>query len=89
MKKKIVILLLIIWLLVFLTDIVYALTISRPIFMIESEGGERIDYYGLGYSMTHWYSWSGDGGFSINPIRYIILNCVIIGFLLIRKKRKR
>ena len=88
MKKKIAMIALILWLLIFLTDIICAFTISRPIFMLEAMGGERTDYYGLGYSITHWYSWSGDEGFSINPIPYIVINCGIIGYLLIKKKRK-
>jgi len=53
MKKKIIVVIMIIWFLVFLIDIICAFTISKPIFMLESVGGERTDYYGLGYSMTH------------------------------------
>ena len=78
MKKKIIAVILIIWFLVFLIDIICAFTISKPIFMLESVGGERTDYLGLGYSMTHWYSWSGDGGFSVNPLIYLVANGLIL-----------
>ena len=88
MKRKIVITLLVLWLLIFLTDVLCSLFFSHPIFMWMVPGGERTDYFGLGYSITHWYSWFGDGGFSINPIPYIVINCGIIGYLLIKKKRK-
>lgn len=89
MKKRIIVIILIIWFFIFLVDIICAFTISRPIFMLESVGGERTDYYGLGYSMTHWYSWFGDGGFSINPFIYLIVNGLIIAVLLRNRKHRK
>ncbi len=88
MKKKTLDIIRIIWLVIFLIDIICAFTISRPIFMLESVGGERTDYYGLGYSMTHWHSWHGDGGFSINPLIYLILNGLIIVLSLRNRKHR-
>lgn len=91
MKKKSIFIVLIIWLLVFLVDIICAFTISKPVFMLETVGGEMTNYYGLGYSMTHLYENTPDGyrdgGFEVNPVLYLVTNGFIIILLLRHKKR--
>ena len=47
---------LILWLGIFITDVVCAFTIGKPVFMIARAGGDITQYIGLGYGITRSYA---------------------------------
>jgi hypothetical protein len=93
MKKKIVIILLITWLFVFITDIICAYMINRPIFMILMNGGGIDPYWGLGYFINIYHSppFPGESVYysdpEIHPWLYLIANTLIIGWLIIKRRK--
>lgn len=91
MKRKVIYIILLIWLAMILVDIICAFTISRPIFMLPVEGGEVTLYYGIGYTMKHYYEMTPDGywdgGFFVNPLLYLFINGIVLFKLVTNKKR--
>lgn len=93
MKRKILSAILIIWLAIFLIDIICAFAFSRPIFMLEVPGCEITQYYGIGYTMNHYYGMLPEGyrdsGFSVNPFLYLVINGVMLARLVLKKQATR
>lgn len=61
MWKKILICILIIWAIIFATDIITAYTMHHPIFCNAGGSTCRQPYYGLGYTITFFDSMTPDG----------------------------
>ena len=87
MKKwlKIVI---VIWFLIFLTDMITAF-VARPIFCIVGTGGEVSTHIGLGYIINYYYGWGlPTTPPQINAWGYIIVNATILMIYFIGKRMK-
>ncbi|MCL1951784.1 MAG: hypothetical protein FWF60_03040 [Oscillospiraceae bacterium] len=95
MKKKILIVCLIVWFLVFATDVICACAIQRPVFMLLGGGGCIDPYFGLGYTITFYSAPPLPGepvihsGPEIHPWLYIIANAAIIGILIFKRRRNK
>jgi hypothetical protein len=77
----------IVWFLIFLTDIITAFILHRPIFCIGGNGGECSVYGGLGYIITIYYHWDGWVSYpQINPWGYILINVAILTIYFIAKR---
>lgn len=95
MKKKILIIYLVLWFLIFATDIICAYVIKRPVFMLKGGGGGIDPYFGLGYVINFYHEPPFPGepvfvsGPEIHPWFYIIANAAIVGISIIRRRKKR
>ena len=94
MKNNKVFIPLIIWFLVFATDVVCAYVLGHPIFTYAASVGEGIGYWGLGYVIFYIWGvplpagvvWSPSP--DIFPWPYLIINIIIIATILFKKRRK-
>ena len=66
------------WLCMFLTDVLCAFLLGRPIFMLAQIGGCNTVYWGLGYTITHFYNMTPSGVVSesvqVAPYLYLVAN---------------
>jgi len=90
---KILVVILVVWFLVFLTDMILFYCGSGPIFMIQSHGGEITVNIGLGYMINQIYPLTTID----DPIQsyhviivwpYIVINAFLVLFLVFRKIRR-
>ena len=91
--NKILVIILIIWFLVFITDMICFYSISKPIFMAALYGGEVTTYIGLGYQFNRYYPLTHiddpvQSSYTINAVPYIVVNIIVVAFLLFRVFRK-
>ncbi len=96
MKKpcqKAVLMILVLWSLLFLTDVVCAFLMGRPVFMIPHVNGCNLQDIGLGYGITHSFNMTPDGvvseSFRIQPHLYVLLSAGLITWLLLARSRGR
>lgn len=83
MLKKILIIILTIWFILFAVDIITSISMHHPIFMFKGHGLESQPYYGLGYSITFFDGMTPTGFYYdkipyINPWIYILINVVCV-----------
>jgi hypothetical protein len=78
-----------VWALMFITDILTAFIIKRPIFCLPFWGGEWVGYYGLGYKIEFYYDFAGNvSAPHINPLCYLLINGIIATYIAVKKFRK-
>ena len=98
MNKKfmrIILCFMLVWFIMFATDVTRTFALLKPIFALQYPGGEMIEYLGLGYSIEFYYPLMGPGqagsgvSFRINPVLYIALNLLLIASLVFFKYRRK
>jgi len=92
--NRILVIVLIVWFNIFTIDITATYFGYKPVLVVRIQGGEVVSYVGLGYVVDYFYPLtSGDSPtqsyYSINTIPYIIINCIVLGFVLINFLMKR
>lgn len=90
MWKKILICILVVWAMVFTTDIITAFTIHHPIFCLSGPSTCKQPYYGLGYSITYFDAMTPKGLYidkypTINFSFYLVINVIFILFYIFNK----
>ena len=90
---RILFVILVVWLLIFITDIVCFYSGSTPLFMITFYGGEVTEYIGLGYAIEEVFPLTSIEdpmrySSSINILPYIVVNTIVVVSLILRKIRQ-
>ena len=96
--NRIILIILIVWFLIFVTDMISVYIGSKPIFVIPYYGGEITEFRGIGYSISYFYPLTSidnpvqiQSSFNINALVYVSLNVILVGYLIIStviKKKK-
>lgn len=92
--KKIVLIVMAVWFLIFLIDFFASVFLQRPLIAIKITTDEAVTYYGLGYSFKSLYNHVSPEGnaydsYSIyNPWFYFLLNFVLLMAVIFVRKRK-
>ena|GEM_PF-2015379 len=95
MKKKknkinrALVIILIVWFLIFITDMICFAINSHTLFAIPTYGGELITYIGLGYLVRVYVPLTSideplQSSYDINFVPYIVINIVLIIVLVVR-----
>jgi hypothetical protein len=93
-RKKTILIIMLIWFAVFITDVICSLTLGRPIFVVGFTGGEVTKCVGLGYTVTFYYGMTPSGIVSYEPpefnlIVYICANIVVLVVCFMKKGGKK
>jgi len=92
--NKILLILMSLWFVVFVTDMLCFMFLSKPIFVISPEAGDAVVYYGLGYGFTIYYPLTTANDTrvytpDIEILPYIVINIVLVAFIIFRIIRQR